>query len=87
MEEALLAHPALAEVAVVGLPHPKWGETIHAAVVLATGAAIDAAGVIAHARSRLASYKKPTGVTFLERLPTMANGKVDKVALRKMLAG
>jgi len=87
VEEALLAHPALAEVAVVGLPHPKWGETIHAAVVLAPGGAIDAAGVIAHARSRLASYKKPTGVTFLERLPTMANGKVDKVALRKMLAG
>jgi len=86
VEEALLGHPEISEVAVIGVPHPKWGETIHAVAVRAQGSTVDEAAVIAHARGCLASYKKPTGVTFVERLPTLANGKIDKVSLRAQVS-
>ena len=89
VEEALLRHDAVAECAVVGLPHAKWGETIHAFVALATSgaasaAAPDEADLITHCRKFLASYKKPTGITFLATLPKLPNGKIDKVALRTL---
>ncbi|MBU3992783.1 MAG: AMP-binding protein [Alphaproteobacteria bacterium] len=87
VEEALLRHDSIAECAVVGLPHPKWGETIHAFVALrelGAGGAIgpNEAELIEHCRKYLASYKKPTGITFLAALPKLPNGKVDKVTLR-----
>ena len=87
VEEALLAHPDVAEVAVIGVPHPRWVETVHAVVVRTPEGKVDADGLIAHCRTLLASYKKPTGVTFAERLPTLANGKIDKVTLRRDIAG
>ncbi|HEX4438609.1 MAG TPA: long-chain-fatty-acid--CoA ligase [Thermoanaerobaculia bacterium] len=82
VEGALLRHPAIQEAAVVGLPHPKWGEAPHAFVVLHSGSNTTAEDVIAFARDHLAHFKAPNGVTFLAELPKTATGKVQKYVLR-----
>jgi len=82
VEGALLRHPAIQEAAVVGLPHPKWGEAPHAFVVLHSGASATADDVIAFARDHLAHFKAPSGVTFVPELPKTATGKVQKFVLR-----
>ena len=81
----LLEHASIADAAVVGVPHPRWGETPLAFVVPATGRAVDEADVIAHCRDRLASFKKPSGVVVLDELPRNAAGKVLKRRLRESL--
>ncbi len=83
VEDCLFSHPAVAEVAVIGVPHEKWGETIKALVVLAEGASVDEAGLIAHCKGRLAGYKAPTSVEFREAIPRTATGKVQKFKLRE----
>ena len=72
----------VAESAVIGLPHPDFGEAVAAVVVLAPGAALDEAAVIAAVRDRLASFKVPKRVWFADSLPRNAMGKVQKNALR-----
>jgi fatty-acyl-CoA synthase len=83
VEGALLRHPAIREVAIVGLPHEKWGETPHAFVVLNDDASTTEADVIAFAREHLAHFKAPSGVTFVSELPKTATGKIQKYVLRK----
>jgi acyl-CoA synthetase (AMP-forming)/AMP-acid ligase II len=83
VEDVLHRHPAVLEAAVIGVPDDKWGETVHAVVVKRPGASITAHDLIEHCRGLIASYKKPTGVTFIEQLPKQENGKVDKLALRE----
>lgn len=88
VERALLEHAAVAEAAVVGIPHPRWVETPLAVVVLA--AAVEAPSeedLIEHCRARLASYKKPSAVVFAESLPRNAAGKVLKRQLRERHGG
>ncbi|MFF1264012.1 MULTISPECIES: long-chain-fatty-acid--CoA ligase [unclassified Streptomyces] len=83
VESALAEHPAVSEVAVVGIPHEKWGEAVTAVVVLRRGA--DAPGeqeLIDFTRERIASYKKPHRVHVVEALPRNPNGKVLKRELR-----
>jgi acyl-CoA synthetase (AMP-forming)/AMP-acid ligase II len=87
VETALLAHEAVADVAVVGIPHPKWVETPFAVVVRAAGADVTERELIDHCRERLAGYKKPSGVAFVDVLPRNAGGKVLKRALRETYAG
>jgi acyl-CoA synthetase (AMP-forming)/AMP-acid ligase II len=82
VERVLVEHPDAADVAVIGVPHAKWGETVHAVVVPTAGSTPDASALISFARSRLAHYKCPTGVTFLDALPRNATGKVLKRELR-----
>jgi acyl-CoA synthetase (AMP-forming)/AMP-acid ligase II len=82
VEEALRTHPAVAEVAVVAVPDPDWGEAVKACVVLVPGKAASAAELIVHCRERIASYKKPRSIDFLDALPRLFNGKIDKKALR-----
>jgi acyl-CoA synthetase (AMP-forming)/AMP-acid ligase II len=82
VEEALRTHPDVAEVAVIGIPDDEWGESVKAFVVLRPGAKPAAKALIAHCRTRLASYKKPRTVEFVEALPRLFNGKIDKKALR-----
>lgn len=82
VESALADVPGLAEIAVFGVPHDRWGETV-VAVVVRSDPALDAAAVIAAARERLASYKKPTQVRFADSLPRTASLKIDKPALRQ----
>jgi acyl-CoA synthetase (AMP-forming)/AMP-acid ligase II len=87
VETALLAHEAVADVAVVGIPHPKWVETPFAVVVRAAGVDVTERELIDHCRERLAGYKKPSGVAFVDVLPRNAGGKVLKRTLRETYAG
>ena len=79
-------HPAIADVADIGLPDEKWGETVCALVEAADGAAVDEADVIAFCTERLASYKKPTSVRVVDELPRTAVGKLKKFLLRDLFA-
>jgi fatty-acyl-CoA synthase len=71
------------EVAIVGLPDEKWGETPHAFVVLRDGGSATEEDVITFARDRLAHFKAPRGATFVAELPKTATGKIQKYVLRK----
>ena len=82
VEGVLLRHPAVQEVAIVGLPHERWGESPHAFVVLREGAGATEEELIAFARERLAHFKAPHGVTLVEELPKTATGKIQKYVLR-----
>ena len=82
VEGVLLRHPAVQEVAIVGLPHPRWGEAPHAFVVLRSGAAAAEDELREFARAHLAHFKAPHGVTFVEELPKTATGKIQKYVLR-----
>ena len=82
VEGVLLRHPAVAEVAIVGLPHEKWGESPYAFVVLRDGEQASEEEIIAFARGRLAHFKAPHGVSFVTELPKTATGKIQKYVLR-----
>jgi fatty-acyl-CoA synthase len=82
VEGTLLRHPSVQEVAIVGLPDEKWGETPHAFIVLREGTSATEPEMIAFARERLAHFKAPRGVTFVTELPKTATGKIQKYALR-----
>src|SRR3954454_14467453 len=83
VEDCLFSHESVAEVAVIGVPSEKWGETIKALVVLAPGASATEDELIAHCKSRLAGYKSPTSIEFREEIPRTATGKVQKFKLRE----
>jgi long-chain acyl-CoA synthetase len=82
VEEVLAQHPAVAEVAVIGVPDERWGETIKALVVPAPGAAPDADDLVSYARTKLAGYKLPRSFDFVDALPRTPTGKVLKRELR-----
>jgi long-chain acyl-CoA synthetase len=84
IENVVLSHPAVSEIAVIGIPHERWGETPRAVVVLRKGNSVTEAELIAFAQSRLARYKCPTSVIFAETLPRNASGKLLKRELRKI---
>jgi fatty-acyl-CoA synthase len=82
VEGVLLRHPAVQEVAIVGLPHERWGEAPQAFVVLKAGATATEEELRELARNHLAHFKAPHGITFLPELPKTATGKVQKYLLR-----
>jgi fatty-acyl-CoA synthase len=82
VEGVMLRHPAVQEVAIVGLPHELWGEAPHAFVVLKSGASVSEEELREFARNNLAHFKAPHGVTFISELPKTATGKVQKYVLR-----
>jgi acyl-CoA synthetase (AMP-forming)/AMP-acid ligase II len=82
VEEALRAHPDIADVAVIAVPDDEWGESVKACVQMRSGRSATDAELIEHTRSRIASYKKPKSIDFVESLPRLFNGKIDKKALR-----
>ncbi len=83
VEDCLFSHPAVAEVAVIGVPSDRWGETIKALVVLAEGHEVGEAELIAHCKANLAGYKAPTSVEFRDVIPRTATGKIQKFKLRE----
>jgi fatty-acyl-CoA synthase len=87
IEGCLLRHPAVQEVAVVGMPHQRWGESPHAFVVLRQGARSSEDELKLHVRNTLAHFKTPQWVSFVEELPKTATGKVQKFVLRSGKAG
>jgi fatty-acyl-CoA synthase len=82
VEDCLYQHPAVAEAAVIGTPHDKWGETIRALVVLRPGHHATEAELIEHCRSRMAHFKCPTSVELRDALARTATGKLQKFKLR-----
>jgi fatty-acyl-CoA synthase len=82
VEGVLLRHPSVQEVAIVGLPHERWGEAPHAFVVLKTGTSATVEELREFAREKLAHFKAPHGVTFVTELPKTATGKIQKYVLR-----
>ena len=82
VEGCLLHYPAVQEVAVVGMPHEKWGEAPHAFVILRDGAEVTEEALKLHVRNNLAHFKTPQWVSFVDDLPKTATGKVQKYVLR-----
>lgn len=86
VEGALASHPAVAQCAVIGLPHERWGESVHAEIVLHPNASADAEDLIAHCRAHIAAYKCPRSIGFRDAMPLSAAGKILKTALRADLS-
>jgi long-chain acyl-CoA synthetase len=86
VEEVISQHPAVVEVAVIGVPDERWGETVKALVVLAPGATVGTDELVSFARERLAGYKLPRSVEFVAELPHSPAGKVLKRELRAQYA-
>jgi long-chain acyl-CoA synthetase len=82
VENAMYGHPDIAEVAVIGVPDARWGEAVKAVVVVRPGRTPDAAGILDYTRRRIAGYKLPKSVDFVEALPRNGTGKVLKRDLR-----
>jgi acyl-CoA synthetase (AMP-forming)/AMP-acid ligase II len=83
VEEAIASHPAVQDVAVIGVKDSYWGESVRAVVVLAPGKAATSEELIAHCKTEIASYKKPRSVVFVDELPRLPSGKINKVVLRQ----
>jgi long-chain acyl-CoA synthetase len=84
VEAALAEHPAVREVAVFGIPDPRWGEAVHAVVVVSDPDAVDVEELAAHARGRIAGYKVPRSIELRSKpLPKSGAGKVLKHELRE----
>jgi fatty-acyl-CoA synthase len=83
VEDCIFSHPAVAEVAVIGVPSDQWGETVKALVVVAAGEQVTEDEIIKHCKERLAGYKSPTSVEFREAIPRTATGKIQKFKLRQ----
>jgi long-chain acyl-CoA synthetase len=86
VENALCSHPAVAACAVIGVPHEKWGEAVHAFVVLRSGASATEQALDQHCRSQIGAFKCPKSYEFRDKLPLTAAGKVQKTELRKSVA-
>lgn len=83
VEDVIYTHPAVAEVAVIGIPDEKWGEAVKAVIIPKEGQSTDADEIIAHCRREIAGFKCPKSVEFRENLPKTPLGKIDKKKLRK----
>jgi acyl-CoA synthetase (AMP-forming)/AMP-acid ligase II len=83
VEAVLYDHPDVLRAAVVGLPHPRWGEAVTAVVVLSDGSSTTEEDIIEHCRARLGGYETPKAVVFVDSLPETVGGKILKYKLRK----
>ena len=83
VEAFLLTHPDVDRIVVVGVEHEKLGEALHAFVVPRAAATVGSADLLRYARGRIADYKLPYAMTFVEDLPLLASGKPDRLALAR----
>ncbi|MCL4673921.1 MAG: AMP-binding protein, partial [Sphingomonadaceae bacterium] len=82
VESAVFGHPDIADIAIIGVPDEKWGEAVKAVIVRRPGSDLDEAGVIAYAKGRIAGFKCPKTVDFIEALPRNPSGKILRRELR-----
>ena len=87
VEKAILGHDAIEEVSVIGVPDPEWGEAVKAVCVLKKGMQVSAEDLITFVGSRIARYKKPKHVLFVERLPKSADGAINREEVKKNYSG
>jgi long-chain acyl-CoA synthetase len=78
VENAILLHESVAEVSVIGVPDPRWGEAIKAVCVLKPGKALEAEALIEFVATKIARYKKPSYVVFVDSLPKKGDGEIDR---------
>ncbi|MCY1424390.1 Long-chain-fatty-acid--CoA ligase [compost metagenome] len=83
VENAISSHPAVAQCAAIGIPSDKWGESVHAVIVLKPEHSASEEQIVAHCRERIAGYKCPRSVEFREAMPLSSVGKILKNELRK----
>jgi acyl-CoA synthetase (AMP-forming)/AMP-acid ligase II len=83
VEDALIKHTSVRDVAVIGIPDPKWGEAVHAFVVLEKDGEATERTLIDHCKTLIASFKKPNSIDFIDELPRLPNGKLNKIPLRE----
>ncbi len=84
VEEALSTHPKVAEVVVLGVPDEEWGQRVKAIIAPKAGMKLTEQDVVEHCKKLMASYKKPTIIQFLEELPKLGSGKVDRSLIKQM---
>jgi len=87
VEEALMLHPEVRDVAVIGVPDEKWGETVKAVAIREGGSTLSETVLIAFCREQIARYKAPKTVAFVEDLPRLPSGKISKTTLREIYSG
>ena len=89
VENLLGRYPGVKDVAVVGVPHAKWGEAVHAVIVMHDGATASESAVLEWCRDKIAGYKRPRAVTFIAEveMPRTATGKILHRVLRERLGG
>ena len=85
IESVIYSHPDILEAAVIGVPDPQWGEALKAVIVLKPGGKLDSVELLSFCKERLAAYKVPKSVDFVESLPHTEVGKVNKVQVREMI--
>jgi acyl-CoA synthetase (AMP-forming)/AMP-acid ligase II len=83
IEAALEEHADINDVAVFGIPDDEWGEAVHAIVVIRQGVSLTKEQIIDYARTRLAGYKVPRSISFMQEIPRTGSGKILKRDLRK----
>ncbi|WP_283957657.1 MULTISPECIES: hypothetical protein [Comamonadaceae] len=86
VEGALTEHPAVAEAAVVGLPHARWGEAVTAFVILKPATSVDPLALVQHCRTRLAGFESPKRVVLVDEFPRTVGRKVLKFKIREAYA-
>jgi fatty-acyl-CoA synthase len=86
IEDIIAEHPAVSQVAVIGVPHPKWGEAVKAFIVLRPGASAAGTDLVAPVAARKGSFQAPKEVEFIDSIPQTPVGKPDKKALRALVA-
>ena len=84
VEEVILSHPKVADVAIIGIPDEKWGQTIKAVIAPNSGMPIETQEILNHVKARLSGFKQPRVIQFVESLPKIGSGKLDRVSIKNL---